>query len=286
MKKIEIFLFFIFVFIVVGNRNRLFAQVINELSPLPLPTPGLSDWVEVFTDGKDINLYQLRDSSGNIKNLSDAVCNGNICTVDWSNRLNKDGDTVKLVLITSPDSPVDQITYGGQGNICIPGAGQSIGRVATIDSPYEPTNLWEKFSTSSKGQTNNYGVLSPCPSPTPIPTVAPTNAPTNMPTNTPAQTSAPAPTSTPKPSVTPTKKPTPTQKDYSQENAELQAAADASQFRYYDSATNEGVLGTSEENSDRSDVSPFAYVLLVLGLIFIGTSFYIFLRNRKRNING
>jgi len=287
MKRIpEYLLLFIILIVFLFNCKNSNAQLINEFSSDP--GSGGVDWVEIYTNGVDKSLYQTKDSVGNVKNLSEAVCNGNICTVDWSNRLNKDGDTIKLILISSPDSPVDQITYGGSGYVCVPGEGQSIGRVATLDSPYEPTNVWERFSTPSKGQTNNNGVVLACPSPTPVPSSTPTNAPdptnTPAPTNTP--TSTPKPTSTPTPS--PTKKPTPTPKDNTAQNEQLQAAsADVSNFRYNpeeneDKKTAQEVLGSSDEGgTQKENISPFAYVLFALGVIFIGVSIFFFVKHKN-----
>lgn len=264
-----------------------YAQLINEFSSAAGTSsdPDYPDWVEVYFDsGLDPSLYQLKDGSNNTKNLSEATCSGGVCVVDWSNRLTNTGDTIKLVLISSPDSNVDQITYGGDGNVCVPDHGFTIGRVAGVNSPYSPTNVWERFSTSSKGKTNNNGVISPCPAPTPIPTNTPTNTPAPTNTSVPnTPTPTPKPTATLTPTIKPTPRPTTVPKDYTAENEKLREEADVSQFRY--DANNEeidkGVLGvTSDENNNK--ISPFAYVLLGLGVVSIGVSAFFFLKNRKQ----
>src|SRR3990167_1651253 len=59
------------------------------------------DWVEIYLDGDTITLYKLEDLASNSKDFTEATCSGNYCTVDWSNRLNIDSDTIKLILISS-----------------------------------------------------------------------------------------------------------------------------------------------------------------------------------------
>jgi len=192
---IEIFIVFNILFVCAG---RVDAQaLINEISSSTSP-----DWVEVyFYEGEDPNKFQLNDGSdsGNIRNLSEAVCVENICVVEWSNRLDNDGDTVILKNIESSEI-IDQITYGGDGNVCCPGSGFSIGRIASLDEPFYPTNVWERFYTPSKGISNKNSTLNPCPSPTPVPTN--TQTPTPMPTITPVLTKMPTNT------LTPTRQPT------------------------------------------------------------------------------
>ena len=98
-------LFFVYLFIlsaILPNFADVDAQLINEFSSAAGSTSDSDypDWVEVyFEEGQDKSLYQLTDGNGNMKNLSEAVCNVNICTVDWSNRLDNEGDQIKLELI-------------------------------------------------------------------------------------------------------------------------------------------------------------------------------------------
>ncbi|MBI2329832.1 hypothetical protein HYU94_00375, partial [Candidatus Daviesbacteria bacterium] len=136
------------------------------------------DWVEIYYSGVDITLYQLKDAAGNTKNLSGGSYNGNFATVDWSNRLNNDGDTIKLALIITPDSPIDQVTYGGSGDISVPNSQQSAGRST------DGTGGWVLFSIPTKGYTNNTSL------PTPTPTITPTPSPTPTPSSAPKLTSS------------------------------------------------------------------------------------------------
>lgn len=162
--------------------------------------PDWPDWVEVYYVDFDPTLYQLRDAANNIKNLSDGTCTGNFCTVDWSNKLNNSGDTIKLVLISDPTSVTNQVTYGSSGDVAAPIAGQYAGR--SVDG----TGGWTLFSSSTKGSTNNTATPAPTATPTPTPTPTSTPSPTNTPTpiKTPTPTKSPTATPTPKPTLTPT----------------------------------------------------------------------------------
>ncbi|RJP46440.1 MAG: hypothetical protein C4584_01580 [Armatimonadetes bacterium] len=141
------------------------------------------DWVEIYNDGSDISLYQLLDDGDHSKNLSNASCNDNFCTIDWSNLLNNTGDTIKLVLISSGEI-LDQVTYSTSGDIPAPSTGQSAGR-----DP-DGTGSWVIFSTPSKGSSNNSSST-------------PTFTPSPIPTNTPTPTALPSPTPTRKPTSIP-----------------------------------------------------------------------------------
>lgn len=158
------------------------------------------DWVEIYNDGADISLYQLRDSSAtNKKDLSGANCNGNYCTIDWYNYLNNSGDTVKLILKTAPDSPIDQVVYGGTGDISIPLSGQSGSR-----NPDGEGN-WIISTSPTKGLPNNPST--PAPTSIPTPTPSPISSSTSLPTPIPSPTSN---SSASKKSTTSTKTPSPT----------------------------------------------------------------------------
>lgn len=204
-KFLFVFLFIAAIFLFLPG--KVFAAVtINEFSSAAgvSSDPDWPDWVEVYYNDVDITLYQLIDAIGNIKNLADAICTGSFCTIDWSNKLNNPSDTIKLVLIAAPDSPVDQITYGETGDVLAPTSGQSAGR--SVDG----TGGWVIFSTPTKGSTNNTSTPVPSPSPSPTPTLTLTPTP-KPPTPTPTFGSTNTPTPTSKPStLTPTKKPTPT----------------------------------------------------------------------------
>lgn len=245
---------------------------------------GSSDWVEVYNDGADLNLYRLRDSStNNKKDLSEATCNGNFCTIDWDDNLNNGGDTIRLVLISAPDTSLDEISYGDSGTVAAPTSGQSAGR-----NP-DGTGNWTIFLTASKGASNNN---SPTPSATPTstPTLTPTSTPTPTPTDTPTPTKTPTPTLTPTPkppSKTPTKAPTktPTLKNDSSDNSQVNIPssllATNSAEEYYPTVLGKSTSVTpTPENTSGSKLNPF----LILGggiLIIVGINILVyFYKNR------
>ncbi len=155
-----------------SSKTVLARVVINEFNSY-----GSSDWVEIYrTETENLSLYYLEDDAGNKKQLSWDDCNGEFCTVDWSNILNNSGDVIKLFLAGYP-LPGDQVVYGNiEGSIVnTPGEGQSAGRIT------DGASSWTIFSTPTKGGTNN--TASPAPTNTPIPAPTPTLTPT--PTTTP-----------------------------------------------------------------------------------------------------
>jgi hypothetical protein len=260
--------------------------VINEFSS----STDNGDWIELFAyEDVDLTYYRLTHlktdgSEGDINipaptNLGPNSVNGQYKVINLNNYLGNDGDRVRLYKI-GDSQPKSDIVYGDQGGVCIPTTAGSIARIP------DGGNTIDGLLLSTKGYTNGEVITYPCPSPAPVPTNTPTNtpAPTSTPTNTPTPTNSPSstPTSTPKPSLTPTKKPTPTPKDYTSENQEL--SADVSQFRYDSSdeakENAKDVLGVSDE--EKENVSPFAYVLLGLGIIFVGVSIFLYIKNKKQ----
>jgi len=200
MRSICVSILFAF-FLVITLPSEILAQiVINEFSSAAGTSsdPDWPDWVEIYHNNIDVTLYQLIDGTGNIKNFLDADCAGNFCTVDWSNRLNNPGDTIKLVLISLPDLPVDMLTYGESGDICAPSEGQTIGRYP------DETGNFVKFVSHTKGLANTSS-QNPCSTPTPTP--EPTSIPN--PTSTPTSTESPTPeptdlaVATKRPTITP-----------------------------------------------------------------------------------
>ena len=257
--------------------------VINELGVLGTP-----DWIELYAyEDIDISGWYLDDvgTSSKIYTFPGGTVVGPstnpIITENVSDRLNNSGDTIGLY--RSDATLVEQIRYGGNG-VCLP-----VSSEGSVGKTTDGGNVLERFSQSSFNASNASGTLSPCPSPTPIPTQTPTNTPTptvaatNAPTNTPT----PNPTSTKKSTSTPTKKPTLTPQDHAADNELLQKSADVSQFRYdsennSDQQTPADVLG-AESSSDLANISPFAYVLLGLGIVFVGVSVFLFVKNRRQN---
>ncbi len=172
------------------------ALYINEFSSNSDP-----DWVEIYNSDSssvDLSNYLLRDSTdANKQDLTGSIPGNGFVTFDWSNRLDNNGDTIRLVVLNEGgvENNVDQITYGSGGTVAAPASGQTAGR-----SPDGSSNI-VLLSSSSKGSSNN--------SATPVPTAtsAPTNTPTPTPTPTPTKTPTPTPSPTSGPTATPTKAP-------------------------------------------------------------------------------
>jgi len=180
--------------------------LINEISSYE----STGDWVELYSyEDATISGWILRDtSSTKVATIPENISIGPsfaslFYVIDAGNRLNKDGDIIKLY--RSDDSSLeDSISYGSAGGVCAPSTGESIGRV-------ENGNTIERFSTSSRGLTNSGISLNACPTSTPEPTVTSTPTSTTTPTSTPTKTATATPTktATAKPTTTATPKETP-----------------------------------------------------------------------------
>lgn len=180
---------------------------INEFSSDTEGTIADPDWVELYNSGPesvDLSLYRLRDSTTTNKlDLSAVLEPNSFRAFDWSNKLNKSGDIIKLLLISNESNLIDQVSYGDSGiDVNVPASGQSAGRKTDGESALIV------FSFPSKESSNNSSTPAPSPTNTPTPTFTPTPSP--KPTSTPKPTATPKPTSTPKPTATP--KPLPTEK--------------------------------------------------------------------------
>lgn len=160
--------------------EKVLAEVfINEFSSY-----GDSDWVEIYrTKSENLSFYKLEDAVGNIKELSWSDCSGDFCVVDWYNKLNNSGDTIKLILL--PTTVIDQITYGNQEGASVeaPQSGQSAGRIV------DGIGDWVIFSSPTKGSSNTVG----------SPLSTPMATPSLFPSSTPTLTNSPTPTNTPTP---------------------------------------------------------------------------------------
>jgi len=306
LRKYSLIIVFVFLFFFFSSKNTLAQQesvVINELGII-----GDSDWFELYAfQDTDISGWYLddKDTITTVYDFPQGTAIGPSSSVilfvqlpsGKNSRFNDSGDTISLYKPGQSDY-IDQITYGGSDHVCLPSSSDgSVGRVADVITHAPLTNVWDRFSESSPNKTNEKGILASCPSPTPIPTSSPTNTPspthTPTPTNTPTPSPTPSvkPTSTPTIGPSPTKKPTPTSEDYSAQNQEMQTAADVSQFRY-DSNGNPiiddtKVLGASESSDPKNEnISPFAYVLLGLGVVFIIVSIFLFIRHKNDTASG
>lgn len=284
-KKIFILLFVLTFFIFVSQ--NAYAQVlINEFSVQPADK---NDWVEIYAyEPINISGWKLADSTGVFETFPEGTLlnTGDYKVVTQYQRLGNEGDTI--ILKNSLDQIKDQISYGGIGKVCIPAESESIARIP------DGGNTIDKVSTPTKGSSNNLATLAPCPSPTPSPTPTPTNTPSPSHTPTPTPTPSGTPTLTPTLSVkntptpkvvlSPTGKPSLTPEETGSEASIVNA--DVAGFRFEDTTgltdnttKSAEVLGLSEEN-----VSPFAYVLLGLGLVFIVLSVFLFIKHNKNPV--
>lgn len=187
--------------------KKAFATLyINEFSSDTAGSGADQDWVEIYNSGPDaidLSLYRLRDStSSNKKDLSGNISGGSFSAFDFSDSLNKTGDTIRLLLISDDVNTVDQVIYGSGGSVGAPSTGQSGGRQT------DGGGSWILFSSQTKGSTNNSSTPVPTATLTPTPSLTPTSVPTPTKTPTPTSTPKPAATSTPKPANTATPAPT------------------------------------------------------------------------------
>lgn len=176
--------------------------VINEV--LPHPSSG-SDWIELYnttSNEVDISGWKIEDTTGEIKTFADGTkiaSTSSFLQVTVSNRLNNEGDTVKLK--DNSGTIKDERSYTQD-----PGEDVALGRY-----PDGSSSWGVLMSASPNGPNSN---LAPTPTPiptataTPVPpaesTVTPTPVPTSQPANTPTSKPKASPTRTPTRVITPT----------------------------------------------------------------------------------
>lgn len=270
MRNITLFLFFVFLFAFILTSEVSAQVVINEFS-----SSTLNDWVEVYNSGDssvDLSTYILRDStSSNKKELVGILDPGNISVFEFSRYLNKDGDIVKLLLISGGEElSKDSISYGDKGGICIPSESGSVGRLPNGSSSIV------RFLTNTKNSLNESGNDDPCPTSTPVPTEVPTSEPDS--TSTPVPTEAP--TLAPTARVAATKRPTMTPRSVGKRDEDDDS---------------EEVLGlrgdlmaspSPELEEGVKKKFPFmAGLFLVGGIGLIGVAGFTFFKNKKKEYN-
>jgi len=198
LKRFCLVSIFIFLTIFIFLPKSFAALYINEFSSDTEGTISDPDWIEIYNSGPDsvdLSVYRLRDSTvTNKKDLNGIIGVDSFEVFDWSNKLNKSGDIIKLLLI-SDESIIDQMGYGDQGNdVFTPSVGQSAGRQPN------GSNSWTVFATSTKKSSNNTS----SPAPTSTPSLTPIPSPTPKPTKiTSTKTTASSPTPTQKILVSP-----------------------------------------------------------------------------------
>ncbi|MDD5481866.1 MAG: lamin tail domain-containing protein [Candidatus Shapirobacteria bacterium] len=161
--------------------------VVNEFSALSSP-----DWVELYNLGENIvslEGWEIRDETQSNKiDLVGLICPNSFRKFDFSNRLNNDGDEIRL--IDDNGKEVDRIIYFSD---LIP---KHLINQSTSREP-DGADFWQvSFLPSPQNE--------PCFLPTPTSTPIPTPLPTKPPTPTPLPTPTPTLTPTATPTLTPT----------------------------------------------------------------------------------
>lgn len=279
MIKVAKYLIFVFVFLFIFASKVSAQVVINELG-----VKGSSDWFELYGyEDTNISGWYIDDegTSTNVYEFPQGFFIGPLTskiifvqlTGNKDSRFNDSGETISL-FNPGQIEPVDTVSYGGVGEVCLPSEEGSIGRVANVQD-YAPTNVWERFSLASKNLTNNNGTLYSCPTPTPEPTNTPTPTPT--PTHTPTATPNPTAAPTKTPTATPTKSPTPKPTTPSSPTSTSEEMVLGIQ--------NSTVTPTStpeEEVIDKKKFSIFPVILIVTGFLCIAGAVFSFVKNNVK----
>lgn len=297
MKKFYSVLFLVVLFFLL-TPHKVFAQVvINEFS-----SGTSSDWIELYntsTEAINLSSYKLMDSTTNDKVLSGDISAGGFISFSFSNWLNNDGDTVRLF---NGDDLIDSISYGGEGQVCTSGDGESIGRYP------DGNNTIDRFLISTRDSSNNGATLKPCPTPTPEPT--PTNEPNSCNgtcgsnancqsplvcyegycrnndcksvTDCNCSTVTPTPTPTVAPTSSPTSKPTSTPEEENEPNLISTAEGDVLGLR---ENLEEKETPTPEPEEGSHKFNFLSLVFMVLGFIFIAFAGFSLLKRMKKDYN-
>ncbi len=120
--------------------------LINEFS-----SATVYDWVEIYNPDDveyDLNNYHLQDRKGNELKLNGTIAPRGIAVFEWFNRLDKLGDTLRLLQIGNA-TPLDEVSYGEGSSLPAAIDPQTIGR--KTDGAQE----WVLFATNTKGSSND-----------------------------------------------------------------------------------------------------------------------------------
>ncbi|MFH2061447.1 MAG: lamin tail domain-containing protein [Candidatus Beckwithbacteria bacterium] len=160
--------------------SPLFAQVkINEFS-----SESSSDWVELYNnsdDEVDLTTYTLTDgsASGNTKSFTCILAPRGFYVVDWSSKLNNDGDIIKL---QNDNRVIDCVTYGnGADKLC---EGQTEVNLSKMNEgefgarTEDGIGIWQIKNTNTKDGPNDGSQKNPeagcfVSSPSPEPSLSP-----------------------------------------------------------------------------------------------------------------
>jgi hypothetical protein len=275
-----------FIFVSSPSYAKLY---INEVS-----SSTSDDWIEFYNDGEsevDLSIYKVTDTKGNTKDLGGIIGASGYATLDWYNRIDKAGDTIKLVLKSS-DLVEDEISFGSASPANpAPAIDQTLGRKP------DGAGAFSILSPATKGASNNSSQVTIPPTPTP--TEAPTPTRTATPTKTPTPTKAPTPTKTPTPV-----KASPTTKTLQATQAPIKShpttsVLGATTKKISPSKKKErplptAILGVKDEKkekkkdvlvknatTEKKDTPLFLYFMIGGGLLCIGVCGILFYQNRK-----
>ncbi len=193
--------FLISLFLLFTCHSFVYAKLyVNEFSSFTSD----DDWIELHnTEPNSILLenYCIQDDSSTNKLLLEGtIATGEFILFNWTNKLNKSDDVIKLFFnCDESQPPIDQVTYGkSEKDVVAPSEGQTAGR--KTDGGEE----WTIFAEASAGKPNTTP-LAPTETPIPTNTLAPTRTPTPTKTPTPTPTpKTPIPTKVPAHTKTPT----------------------------------------------------------------------------------
>ncbi len=259
MRKILLFSLLLFI-LSVTNSFASTDILLNEFSALSDP-----DWVEIYnTSSETINIdgWVIRDSTQTNKiNLSGYICPNSFRKFDFSNRLNNDGDTIKILDSESSTTPINEITY--------------------FSSTIPEHQSGQSTSRQSPGSDNWQVLTNPSPqndeSCFPQPTPEPTSEPTPTPSPTPTSPSG-APTPTPSPKATPKSSPTATKSAPPRASPQVLGEQERSLI-----ASGAGLMDTSTQPQDIFQSAPskkVAGILIVSGaaLVLFALGFHFWYR--------
>lgn len=273
MKQSTVF-FITFFWLLTSVKPANAELVINEFS-----SSDNNDWVEVYfvseaTAPAQLANYRIRDGSDSNKiDLEGELAPGEYKAFGFGNRLNNDGDDLRLYkIVDGTEIQIDQISYGKAAALCAPESGQSIGRMPDGTGPFT------RLASQTKGAANSSEAAA-CPTPTPSATPRPSNTPTPSPTESPTPSAAPTKSPLIAPTPKPTQKPTPTpEPSGSPTPSPVLTQREGSPSPTVLVATDSG-----EEVKGAGNFSPFAVIMIVAGVVLIGASALGFVKSRHES---
>ena len=148
----------------IGLASSTFMNIkINEFVSNPVSG---SDWVEIYYgnggSGVDLGNCVLRDLENNELQLGGIINSGEFISFDWSSRLGNDGDIISFVcygdIVDRVIIGMDQVAYGGEGNVPVPPLSKSAGR---CDDGYDTDSVSDfVIMNPTKGTANSCNSLS------------------------------------------------------------------------------------------------------------------------------